>query len=177
DPTGLGLPPGIHHRAAPVADDFEVPAPGFRIDRLADAAEQAQRLARGLAHPLVALAHQRADRGRRGVELGDLMAVHDLPEARTVGPGRHALEHQRSGAVGQRAVDDVAVPGDPADIGGAPPYVVLAQVEAQLVRVRAVHQVAAGGVQHALGLAGAAGGVEDEQRILRVHALGLAGVG
>src|SRR5690606_20495219 len=36
---------------------------------------------------------------------------------------------------------------------------------------------AAGRVQHALGLPGGAGGVKDEQRVFRVHALGLAGVG
>ncbi len=33
---------------------------------------------------------------------------------------RHALEHQRGRPVRERAVDDVAVPGHPADIGGAP---------------------------------------------------------
>src|SRR3546814_1135514 len=43
--------------------------------------------------------------------------------------------------------------------------------------VGAEHQVAAGGVQHALRFAGGTGGVEDEQRVFRVHALGLAGVG
>src|SRR5690606_15299115 len=86
----------------------------------------------------------------------------------------HALEHQAGAAVGQRSVHDVAVAGDPAHVGGAPVDVVVADVEHHLVGVGGVEQVATGGVQHALGLAGAAGGVEDEQRILGVHALGLA---
>jgi len=43
DHAGLGLPPGVDDRAAPPADLRLVPDPGFGIDRLADAAEQAQR--------------------------------------------------------------------------------------------------------------------------------------
>ena len=174
DAAGLGLPPGVDDRATAVADDFVVPAPGLGIDRLADRAQQAQRLPRGLLHRLVAIAHQRADRGRRGVEDRDLVLVDHLPQTRHVRPGRQAFEQHRGGAVGQRAVDDVAVAGDPADVGGAPVDVVLAQVEHHLVGVGGVDQVTTGGVQHALGLAGAAGGVEDEQRILGIHALGLA---
>src|SRR5690606_13963205 len=64
DAAGLGLPPGVDDRAAAVAHHLVVPAPGLRVDRLADAAQQAQAGARGLLHRLVALAHQGADRGR-----------------------------------------------------------------------------------------------------------------
>ena len=128
-----------------------------------------------LLHRLLALAHQRADRGGRGVEQGDLVLVADLPEAAHVRVAGHALEHQRCRAVGQRAVNHVAVAGDPADVRRAPEHVVLTQVEHGGVGEAGVGQVAAGGVQHALGFAGAARGVEDEQRILGVHALGLAG--
>ena len=127
--------------------------------------------AAGLLHRRFALAHQRADRGRRGVEDVDLVLVDDLPEARDVGIVRHALEHQRGRAVGERAVDDVAVPGDPADIGRAPVDVAVVVVEDVLVRHRRVDEVAAGRVQHALRLAGRARGVEDEQRVFRVHLL------
>ena len=42
DGAGLGLPPGIDDRAAPAADHAVIPHPGFGIDRLADAAQQAQ---------------------------------------------------------------------------------------------------------------------------------------
>ena len=50
DAAGLGLPPGVDDRAAAVADHAVIPLPGFRIDRLADRAEQPQRGARGLLH-------------------------------------------------------------------------------------------------------------------------------
>ena len=86
----------------------------------------------------------------------------------------HALEHQRGGAVGERPVDDVAVAGDPADIGGAPVDVAVMVVEDILVRHRGIDEIAAGGVQHALRLAGRARRVEDEQRILRLHLFRLA---
>ena len=43
-----------------------------------------------------------------------------------------------------------------------------------LVGDRGVQQIAAGGVQHALGLAGGAGGIEDEQRVFGAHVFGRA---
>ncbi|MNI95302.1 hypothetical protein D3C73_1535520 [compost metagenome] len=59
--------------------------------------------------------------------------------------------------------------GDPADVGGAPVHVRFGmEVEHGFVGVGALGEVAAGGVQDALGLAGGAGGVEDEQRVLGV---------
>src|SRR5690606_8705933 len=42
DTAGLGLPPGVDDRAALLTDFLEVPFPGFRVDRLAHAAQQAQ---------------------------------------------------------------------------------------------------------------------------------------
>ena len=44
DGAGFGLPPGIDDRAALAADHAVIPHPRFGIDRLADGAEQAQRL-------------------------------------------------------------------------------------------------------------------------------------
>jgi hypothetical protein len=164
--AGLGLPPGVDDRAALVADHAVIPLPGLGVDRLADGAEDAQALARGLLDRLLAGAHQRADGGRCGVEGGDIVLVDHLPEARHVRVVRDALEHQRDGAVGERAVDDVGVTGDPADVGGAPVDLAVLVVEGVLVRHGGEDQVAAGGVQHALRLAGGARGVEDEQRVL-----------
>ena len=174
DSAGLGLPPGIDDRAAPVAHDVVVPEPGLGVDRLADRAQQAERGPVGRLHRAVALAHQGADRGRGGIEDVDLVLVADLPEARRVGVVGQPLEHQRRRAVGERAVNDVAVPGDPANVGGAPVDFAIAVVEDVLVRHRGVDHVAAGGVQHPLRLSGRARSVEDEERILGAHRLGRA---
>ena len=174
DAAGLGLPPGVDDRAAAVAHHAVIPLPRFRIDRLAHRAEEPQRLAAGLLHRVFARLHQRADRGRRGVEDVDLVLVDHLPEARHRRIVRHAFEHQRRGAVRERAVDDVGVARHPADIGSAPVDVAVVVVEHVLVRHRGVDVIAAGRVQHALGFAGRAGGIEDEQRVLGVHLLARA---
>ena len=174
DSARLGLPPGVDDRAAALADDAVVPLPGLGVDRFADRAQQAQRLAAGLLHRLLARAHQRTDGGRRGVEDVDLMLVDDLPEAAHRRIVRNALEHQGRRAVGERSVDDVGVTRHPADVGGAPVDVALVVVEDVLVRHRRKDEIAAGGVDDALGRAGRARRIEDEQRIFRVDRLGRA---
>ncbi len=167
--AGLGLPPGVDNRAAALADMVVIPQPRLGVDRLADRAEDAQRAPAGAADIVLALAHQRADRGRRGVKDRDLVLVDDLPKARRVGIVGHTLEHQRRGAVGERPVEDVAVPGHPADIGGAPINLALAVVENVFMGHRRIDEIAAGRVQHPFGLPGRARGVKDKQRVLGRH--------
>ncbi len=124
-----------------------------------------------LRGPLVAELHERADRGRRGVEDRDAVLRDELPEAAGVRRHRRALVHEDGRAVEQGAVRHVAVAGDPADVGGAPVDVVLAQVEDHLRRPRGLRHVAAGRVEDALRLARRAARVEDEQRVLAVELL------
>ena len=161
------------HRSPPIV--AVVPDPRLGIDRFADGADQPQRRQVVRGGKVVAPLHERSDRGRRGVEDRHLVLLDDRPEpilARVV--GRALVEHRR-GAVRERAVDDVRVAGDPADVGGAPVDVgVGLQVEDVLVRVRDLREVAAGRVHDALGLPGGARRVEDEQQILGVHRLGRA---
>ena len=120
DRAGLRLPPGVDDRAASSADHLVVPEPGLRVDRLADRAEEAQ------GREVVALGDvgapfdEGADRGRGGVEDGGPRLLGDLPPDPLVGIVRCPLPHHRGGTVGERAVDDVGVAGDPADVGGTP---------------------------------------------------------
>ncbi len=100
------------------------------------------------------------------------MIDHEPIAARRV--GRALVDHRR-GPVGQRAVDDVAVAGDPTDVGRAPVHVVVGvEVEHVLVGEGDLGEVAAGRVHDALGLGGGARGVEEVQQVLRVHVLGRA---
>ena len=86
--------------------------------------------------------------------------------------------HDDRRAVGERAVDDVAVPRHPADVGGAPVDVVFLEIENPACVERRAEQIAGRRVQHALGFAGRAAGVEDEERMLAVERLrGAIGVG
>ena len=156
DGPGFGLPIGIDDGAALLADHAVIPHPRLGIDGLAYGAEEAQGGQRMLLYPGVAPFREGADGGGRGVEDGDFVVVHDLPEAVVLGPVGRSLVHDNGGAVLQRAIDDVAVAGDPADVGGAPEDIVVAQVEDVFAGEIGLDGVAAGGVNQALGLAGGA---------------------
>ena len=174
DHARLGLPPRVDDRAAAAADVLVVPDPRLRVDRLADRAEQSQRrevvLLRVLRPPL----HVRADRRRRRVEDVDLVALDDVPPAVLVGEVGRPLVHDAGRPVAERAVHDVAVPGDPADVGGAPVDRVGLDVEDVVVRRRDADEVAAGRVRDPLRLRRGAGRVEEVQEILGVHRLARA---
>ena len=122
-----------------------------------------------------AAGHQAADGGGRGVEHVHPVLVHHLPEPPGIGEGGHALEHHLGRTCEQGTVGDVAVPGDPAHVRGAPEHLPLLVLEHVAEAVVGVHHVAADGVDHALGFAGASAGVEDEERVLAVHLLRRAG--
>jgi hypothetical protein len=110
--------------------------------------------------------HQRADRRGRGVERVDAVPLHKIPVPTGVGVGRQALEHQGGAAVAQRAVHDVRVARDPPNVGDAGEDVARPVVEGVEVGEGGPEQVARGGVHHALGFAGRARGVQQEERLL-----------
>ncbi|SAF30017.1 Uncharacterised protein [Enterobacter cloacae] len=97
------------------------------------------------------------------------MFVDHLTHPRRGRPVWHALKHQRCCATGQRAVQQVAVPGHPAHVGGTPVDVARMVVEDVFEGGCRIDQITAGGVQHAFRLAGRTGGIKNEQRIFRVH--------
>src|SRR5690606_10030413 len=103
--------PGIDYRA--IAANLAVPHPGFRVDRLADGAEQAQGREVILPGPDFAKPHHRAERRWRGVEDRHVVALDQAPDASRVGEVRRALVDDTRRADDQRAVDDVGMSGDP----------------------------------------------------------------
>src|ERR1019366_3116549 len=141
-------------------------------DGLADGAEKTQRIELEFFHVLIAPLDERANGGGCGVEDADPVVVDDFPEAGEVGPVGSAFVHEHGGSVLQRAVDDIGVAGDPADVGRAPVDILVAQIEDVFGGDVGLHGIAAGGVDQSLGLAGGAGGVEDVERVLGVEMLG-----
>ena len=172
--AGLGLPPGIHHRAAVAADHIPIPHPGLGIDRLAHRAEDAQGAHVVLVGHLTAALHESPDRRGRRVKDRAAVLLDHLPEGTRLGGTGRTLIHHCGGAIGKGAVDDVAVAGDPAHIGRAPVDVVVLDVEDPLEGEVGPEVVAGGGVHHPLGLAGGAGGIEHKQPVLAGHRLGRA---
>jgi len=127
--------------------------------------------------PGVAKTHQPADGGGGGVQDADAIVLDHAPPAVGVRVVGRALIHKAGGAVEQRAVHDIAVPGDPAGVGGAPVAVFISDVEDIFQRGVGMHHITAVGMQNALGAPGGAGCVQDEQRVFRIHHFGGAGGG
>ena len=133
--AGLGLPPGVHNGCRVLlgsiawtiigADDIAEPEPCFGVDGFTHGAQHTQAGEIILIRDLPAPLHAGADQCGRGVELGDFVLLHQLPESALMRGVRCALVDHLGRTVDQRTVDDVAVAGDPSDIGGAPVDVLL----------------------------------------------------
>ena len=141
----LGLPPGVDDGRLALADLGVIPAPDLGLDRLAHRGHVLEAVV-VLLRLLRADLAQHPDRGGRGVEDVHPELLRDPPRPPAVGVVGHALVDHRRGAERQRAVDDVGVAGDPADVGHAPVHVVRVDVLVVLRRPGHVRQVAAGAV-------------------------------
>ena len=106
--------------------------------------------------------------GRR-IENRDAVRLADLPEATAVGKGRRAFVHEDRGARRQRPVGDVSMPGDPADVGRAPEYIAVLEVEYPSGAGLGIEQVSAAGMLDAFRSAGRSRGVEQKQGMFRIH--------
>src|SRR3989339_924044 len=102
-----------------------------------------------LGGPLVAEAGQGPDSGRRGVENRDLVFFYGFPEPVWLGISRDAFKHNFSGTGRQRSVDDITMPGDPADVGRAPEDIVVMAIKDILKGEVGVNCITAGGMEHA----------------------------
>src|SRR3984885_11211957 len=172
DRAGLRLPPSVHDGAAIFSNRFEIPLPRGGIDGFSHGAEQAKAGEFVRSDPLHAPRHESAHSGGRTVEDRDFVAVNNFPEAVFLREVWRAFVHHDAGAIRQRAIDDVAVAGDPADVRSAPVNVVLLQIENQLGAPGALEEIAAGSVQHAFGFSGGAAGVENVKRMFGIKGRG-----
>src|SRR5581483_5998745 len=166
---GFGLPPGIDDRAAIMANNFAVPHPGLRIDGFTYAAQEAQATQLVLIWPLIAPTNERSNGSRSGIKNADLMAINDAPEAVGLGKVGRAFVHESSRAILQRAIDDVTVASNPADICRTPIGIIFAQVEHPFGGDVCTDRISAGGVYHAFGFPCCAGGVKDIERVFGIE--------
>ena len=123
--TGFRLPPSVHDGGPPAADVLVIPHPGLRVDGFAHRSQKPQR---GQVVPpgkLLPPFHKSPDGGGGGVQLGHPVFGDDGPQAVPFREVGGSLVHHRGGPVGQRPVHDVGVAGHPADVGRAPPDVLI----------------------------------------------------
>ena len=125
-----------------------------------------------LQRPLLAPLDERANRRGRGVENVHPVTFNDVPEAIRLGPVGRAFIHKRRRAVRQRAINNVAVTGDPPDICGAPINVFVLNVEDPFCGEMCLQQVAAGRMENAFWLSRRTGCVKNEERMFAVQFFG-----
>ena len=109
------------------------PLPGRRIDRLAGGGEHTQFVTATALAAVIAAGHQGSDRGGGGIENFHIVAVDDIAHPLIVRVVGHPFKHDAGGTVGQRTVDQIGVPGDPAHIGRAPVHLAGLVIECQLM--------------------------------------------
>ncbi len=174
---GFSLPPGINDGAFLAADHFAIPHPGFGIDGLSHRAQESQTVELVPPGPLLSPFDEGSDRGGSGIENTDLMTVDDPPEAVWLGAIRRAFVHDAGRAILQWAINDVAVSGDPTDIGGAPVSVFFFEVEDPFGGYVSAHRITASGVNDSLRFTGCSRGVQNVQRMLGIERFGGAFIG
>ncbi len=174
-PARLGLPPVVDHRAA---EHLRRPVVGVGVEALTGGEERLQRVDGVLLQFLgvrIRLAHS-ANRRGSGEQCLDAVLGDDPPERTRIGGADGlALVHHRRCSDQQRAVDDVGVADHPAHIGRGPPHVARIDVVDVAHRPRQGHGVPTVVADHALGLPGGAGGVEDVERVVAATVTGSAG--
>ena len=117
---------------------------------------------------ILRVGHDAFEEGDAGLEDLHAVALDDAGEAAGAGEDRRALDQDAGAAAGERGAEHVALAGDPARVGHHENHIARLGVEAHLHGVGEAGGVAAVNMDHALGLAGAARGVDDKQRELGV---------
>ena len=140
-----------------------VPIPCLGVDRLSDTAQDTKAAEVVVLDVVGAETTKQTNSSRRGVELRKLVLLDSLPVARWGGVYGGGLEHGGRDTVGKRAVDDVGVASDPADVGHARKLVVGVDIEDVFDGHGGTEQVATRSVNDTLRLAGRARGLEGRQ--------------
>lgn len=118
---------------------------------------------------LVACALEQSQGSGCDVELGDAVLLNGIPVSGEVGVRGGSLEDDRGNTKEQWRVDNVGVASNPSDITSAEELVGVMDIKNVLSSHGRTEKVAARAVHETLWLTSGSRGVEEEQRILRVH--------
>ena len=117
--------------------------------------------------------HDGLQEGHAGLEDAHPVALDHRGVAAGMREGRRAFAEHAGAARDHRRAEHVALAGDPAWVGHHIDHITRPRIEGHLHRVRHAGHIAAVHMHHALGLAGGAAGVDEEQRELGVERLRL----
>ena len=173
--AGFRLPPGIDDDGFTFAHAFVIPLPDFGLDGLPDRSHVLEVVVVFLGFVGAGFA-EHANGGRGGVENVDAEAFGDAPGAAHIRELWHAFVENARGGERERSVNNVGVPGDPADVGHAPVDVRGMNVLIVFRGAGHVGEITAGAVLAALGFAGRAAGIHEKERSFRILRNRLDGV-
>ena len=122
---------------------------------------------------VLCVGHDGLQEGHAGLEDAHPVALDHRGVAPGMREGRRAFAEHAGAARDHRRAEHVALAGDPARVGHHIDHVAGPRIEGHLHRVRHAGHIAAVHMHHALGLAGGAAGVDEEQRELGVQRLRL----
>ena len=131
-------------------------------------AQRAQVVLLHVAHVL-RVGHDGLQEGDTGLEDAHPVAFDHRGVAPGMREGRCAFAQHPGAARAHRGAEHVALAGDPAGVGNDVDHVARPRIEGHLHRVGDAGRPAAVHMHHALGLAGGARGVDEEQRELGVQ--------
>ena len=132
--ASLCLPVGIDDACFGAADYFIVPLPRRRVYRLSDGTEHSKCREVILLGLILTCFVQQPDRSGCSIELCDLMLLYHTPCTSGIRIGRYTLKHHRSRPCRKRSIDDIGMPGDPADIRRTPVDISLSDIKDPLHR-------------------------------------------
>ena len=118
---------------------------------------------------ILRIGHHRLQEGDAGLEDGDAVILDHGGKAAGVREHRRAFGQHGGDAAQQRGGDHVALAGDPARIGDDEDGIAGAGIEGHFHGLHDAAGIAAMNMDDALGLAGGARGVDEEQRIFGIN--------
>ena len=172
----LGPARVVDDGATAAADHPLEPAPGVGVPRLARRAEDPEAREVAARDPVVARAHERADRGRRDPDDRQAMPLHHLPDPPRVREVGRAVVEEDGRAEHQAPADDPR-PHHPPHIGEPEDRVRRLDVEAVGHILQALDREPALHMDHALGPPGRTRRVDYHVKLFGVRAHAVAAIG
>ena len=118
-----------------------VPDPGVRIDRFSNGSEYPEAFARMSLNRLGTVSGKSTDSRWGRIEDGNAMSLDHVPITPRIRVQWSRFEHECRRSIGQRAIDDIAVPSDPPHISDAGVDVIFTQVKHGAMGVGCIGQV------------------------------------